>query len=61
MRPFDNTVLYDTATSNDCKYNQYNSLNLSMGNKQNDLVVVNPQNNKENMKIHIQTPWVRAY
>ena len=31
-----------------------------MGDKNNDVVIVNPQNNKENMKIHIHTPWVRS-
>ena len=39
----------------DCKYIQYDLLNLSTEDKQNDLGIFNPKNNKENMKIHIQT------
>ena len=46
------------CTKTDCKYNQYAVLNLIMGYKQNDLVIVNTKNNKENMKIYIHTPWV---
>ena len=37
------------------KYNQYALLNLIMGDKHNYLVIVNPQNNKENTKINIYT------
>ena len=32
-----------------------------MGDKQNDVVIVNTKNNKENMKMYIHTTWVRAY
>ena len=31
-----------------------------MVDKQNDVVIYNPKNNTENMKIHIHKPWVRA-
>ena len=44
------------CTGSDCKYNQSTLLNLSTENKQNDVVIVNPKNNKENMKIHIHIP-----
>ena len=39
-------------TESNCKYIQSYLLNISMGDKQNDAVIVNPKNNKENMKIH---------
>ena len=31
-----------------------------MGYKQNNVAIVNTKNNKEDMKIHIHTPWVHA-
>ena len=37
----------------DCKYIQSALLNLSMGDKQNYLVISDPKNNKENVKIYI--------
>ena len=40
----------------DCKYKQSALLNLTTGYKQNDVVILNPNNYKENMKIHIQIP-----
>ena len=43
-------------TGSDCKYNQYSQLNLIMGYKQNDVVVINTKNNKEDKKLHIHTP-----
>ena len=43
----------------DCKWIQSSLLNVSMEDKQNDLVIVNPKNNKENMKMHIRN-HVRA-
>ena len=36
-----------THTGNDCKYIQASFLNLSIGDKQNDFVIVNTKNNKE--------------
>ena len=44
----------------DCKYIQVALLNLSMGDKHNDVVIFNTKNNKENMKKHTRN-HVRAY
>ena len=41
-------------TGSDRKYIQYNLLKISVGDKNNDLVIVNTKNNKEYMKIHIR-------
>ena len=35
-----------------CKYNESDLLNISMGDKQNGVVIVNPQKSKEKMNIH---------
>ena len=40
-------------TESDCKYYQSALLNLSTIYKQNDVVIVNPNNYKEKLKIHI--------
>ena len=45
-------TVHQPHTGIDCKYIQSALLNLSMGDKKNDVVVFNPKNNKENMKIH---------
>ena len=47
-------------TGGNFKYNQYALLNLSRIDKQNELGIVNPNNNKENTKTHIHTPWIRS-
>ena len=44
-----------------CKYNQSILLNLSMEDKYNDLVMVNPKNNKENMKYIFKTYILTKY
>ena len=41
-------------TGSDRKYIQYNLLKISVGDKNNDLVIVNTKNNKEDTKIHIR-------
>ena len=41
-------------TGRDCKYIQSAWLNLSTGEKYNDVVIFNPKNIKENMKIYIR-------
>ena len=41
-------------TGSDCKWNQPGLLNLSQGYKQNNTVVLNTTNNKENMNKHIR-------
>ena len=40
----------------DCKYNQSTLLKLSKGYKQNDVVIVDPNNYKENMEIYVHIP-----
>ena len=57
-----NSVLYGTETHTrvNCIWNQYFLLRRSMGDKQNDVVIVNPNNKRENTKMHIHTPWVHA-
>ena len=40
-------------TGSHCRYNQYAFKKISMGYKQNGVVITNTINNKENMKIHI--------
>ena len=43
-----------TSTGSDCKCNKSALLNLSYGYKQNNVVFLNPKNNKENMNINIR-------
>ena len=47
-------TVHQPHIGSDYDYNQYALLNPSMGDKQNDVVIFNTKNNKENMKIHIR-------
>ena len=47
-------MVHQTPMGSDCEYNQPALLNLSNGDKQYDAVVVNTNNYKETMKLHIQ-------
>ena len=47
-------TVHQHQTGIGCKLIQFTLLNLSMGYKQNGKVIVNPQNNKESIKIHIR-------
>ena len=38
------------------KYIQFSLLKLSMGDKKYNVVIINPRNYKENMKLHIHIP-----
>ena len=48
--------LQQPNTVSDCKYIQSAISNLSMIERQDDVVIVNTKNNKENMKLHICKP-----
>ena len=45
-------TLQELYTGRDCKYILSTLLNLSMGDKQNNVFIVSTQNNKENTTIH---------
>ena len=49
-------MLHQNPMESDLKYNPLASLKLSKGYKQNNIVIFNPKNNKENTKIHIHIP-----
>ena len=49
-------MIHKPHTGSDCKYNQYALLNLSMGYKQNIVVMVNTKIYKGNIKLHIHIP-----
>ena len=52
-------MVHQPHTGIDCKYIQSALLNLSMGDKHNDVVIVNTEHNKENMEIRIGRNHVR--
>ena len=46
-------MVHQTHMGRYCKYNQYAVLNHIIGDKLNNVVIVNPKNNKGNMIIYI--------
>ena len=49
-------TVHQPHVGRNCKYNQSVLLNLSTEDKHNEVVIVNTNNYKENMKIHIHIP-----
>ena len=54
-------MVQQPPTGNNCKYIQSALLNLSTVDKQYDVVIFNPNNYKENMKLHIHIPCTLTF
>ena len=50
-------MVHQHHTGRGCVNNKSNLIKLSMGDKQNDIVIVNTNNCKENMITHIHIPF----